>query len=414
MIEQLVNRIHSNGNLYSGSDSELLFVVQRYLPVANIEDDVLESQFTKVDLAWLTLDTGKPVEHCEIYTDDEEESGEVFYEIDQAHYSLVTFREGFRTEGLDFDSSHEVSEPGEDEGEQDGHDYNCGQFWEEIFKDCGRCICAFGERRAQERQARRDSRRPSEESNFLAAINDPKDADYLLKDVMGADHNGFTLPVQTLTPVGLQNFKDVYDPTLGHESLLLVPLRAGWSAHNRRYGWFGRKMKALNYKEPKGDTFCMSLGDVQNMLSEHISETIGEHALSARAVRPLAKAHIQLGENSAVADAYPVTKYVFLAVARPQLLAAGLVVRGFTNWSRGNLGRLSNARTGVSSAMMNLLLKAPKKSAPGHIRHIDFMWKGCPEPMVCLSDRIINKLLKVAERKTMEEEITLIVLEGDI
>ena len=415
-VTEIIERsLYVNGQIFRGPESHITYLLQRYLPVAELEDESL-SCFSRPDQQFLTVDITPEAPHCGIYVDGEEESGDLSILIEPAHYGAVRVVERRAVEFCMPDPREVDDVLDESEYEmEDEHPISCGMYWRDVVPRGTdlKCNCHIGDRKAAKRKEARQIL-SDEPCPLWAGVLEPTDSEYLLTEVMGATVNGFTHPVQTLLSTGLGDARDVFDPALSHDSLYIVPVSAGYNRGARRYGWFGQKFKSLRTAKPADDFMTQPFGSVISEARSHIQGSIGAHALSTHALRPLAKAHVALGNRVVIADAWPVTRFVSFAVATPDSLGSNVVVRKFFNWAHGNLGTLIPAKMSLSAAMLKLIISAPEKKGRNHVRHVDFLFKGCPEPSVSMTDQQLSKLLDIVERRTMEEKPTLIVLEGSI
>jgi hypothetical protein len=375
-----VNQPH----LCTAPQSRLHSLLQIYLPVSEMEDEHLLSEFSAATVASLTCDVEAAPPHCGIFVDDEEvfepdQSGD-----DLAHLALVTTTNRF-------EASCEMDDP----FEVDMFDEPVGMEPDE-----------------QEQVVRSKSSNPMVQLSIYGSLQEPCDANLLLTDLMGATSSLYTFPVCTLTSLGLVEKSDLFDLRLSHDCVYLAPVSAGYNRGARRYGWFGRRFKSLRSSKPEKNPTSMNLGALLDELREHVLKSVGEHALSRHAIRPLAKAHVELGNRVLVADAWPVTRFVSVAVALPRSSSGKSVVRSFRNWSQGNLGKSEITEVTLSVDLLRLIESAPTRKGKRHVRHVDFLFAGAPEPRVNYTSQAVDKIRKLIVRREMSEQPTLIVLES--
>jgi hypothetical protein len=372
-------------HLLTASQSRLHELLQVYLPISEMEDDALRREFSNHSVAFLCLDTDRTSTSCEVYFDDEEEFDDRPDDIDEAHLSLVSTDYAYY--GAEMDDPYL---------REDVIDLPTGTESEE-----------------PEQRVRENISREKVNAPLYCGIMGPADSEKLLTDVMGArELDLFTHPVRTLTPLGLLSNLTGVDPSFNRDDVYLAPVSKGFHAKNKRYRWFGWPFKSVSFKKPRSDGEPILLGSLLRKLRANVASSIGEDWLSTSAIRPLAKVHVSLGNKTVVADAWPVTEFVSVAVALPSPSGEKDVVRRFRNWSRGDLG--TSERTGIqlSGDLLQIMANAPRKKSRTHVRHSDWLWKAAPEPRVNVTHQLVNKINKLIVRKTMTEEPTLLVLES--
>jgi hypothetical protein len=378
--------------------SHLHFLLQKYLPVAQMEDDALLSEFSDSQVRSMRVDL-TPRAHCGIVVDEEDEVlGLEVYDTDESHQSLVRT---FEYTVAEMDDPYEVASDEVDRYE----DYSALLLsGEEPESDISESRNVYSSRKSK-----------TLDLAIASGISEPTDAELVFTKVMGAtrvNNRVYSHPVLVMTNEGLITNDLVFDPGISPDRVFIAPVSAGFNAGARRYLWWGRPFKAVSTHKPLVNPDRQSLGSVLDMSREHVSDTLGNQALSMSAVRPLARAHLFLGTRELIADAWPVSKYVSLAVATTRSSARGKVVRGVRNWAHGNLGTFEKSGIALGLDLLTLFAAAPPKKGRNHVRHIDFVLKyGAPEPLVLTSERSIKALHKLIIKRTLEEEPTVIFLE---
>jgi hypothetical protein len=221
-----------------------------------------------------------------------------------------------------------------------------------------------------------------------------------------------THPVSVWTDVGeIPYHLAIEQLPLNPRSLLIAGASAGWSNRDIRFRWFGNFWKMIQKRQRGEPTFVKDLGAVLRQTRKHVTDSGLEHCLSSSAIRPLSRATITVAERNQPVDIWPITPFVSFAIGIPDHSQFGSPVKTFRNWSRGKISPSEKTGLELSGHVAKLLLTAPEKRGT-NTRHVDFVFRGCPEPRVNLTTGLLDKILNTVVDKTFCEEHTVIILES--
>jgi len=377
----------------SFASSEALFESFVIAPLAELPIDVLTSEVTKRDCGWLCVDRfGSNGEYDE-------------HGMDIADHRGIYVPASHQDDGVDPDVYivRTVSPT------EESHDENCRMFWSSVWKEeYGGCYCSCEVRVKQ--RARREqivSKVVPTVATLGTVIEKPLGAEFVVQHVMGARLDGYTLPVEWFSDSGLTP-EEAFNPVVSNGNVFIAPVYSGYSRQGPR--WFGAAFKSIGAKTRKKEHEVLPLGSVITKLHSTVKSLVGEEVLSALSIRPLGRTRFAPGRRAVIADVWPITDYVSLAVAIPNSGEVNDKVRRLTHWSSGTLGACSLGTIKLCNTLFAMLTDT--RSAGNGTRHADFLWRGMPEPLIRINGPILDRIMNLTVRKTFEESPTLIVLEG--
>jgi hypothetical protein len=235
-------------------------------------------------------------------------------------------------------------------------------------------------------------------------------------DLIGGDisHRGYPRPspVRQWTDNGPLNEPDKdWVHRLSHDKLYLASVEAGYSRSARRFQWFGRKFKFLNGK-PREDTFCVNLGSLLKTVSAGVRDILGEEYTQSTSVRPTGRGIIALGESDAHCDLWPISPYASLAIGIVSHSQRGSIVRTLRNWSQGKLGKSEHTSVELDKDLASLMFSYVGRDNRGRGAAGRFVMQGAPEPVVNLTNDVLDKIISTIVKRTLSEETTVVILEG--
>jgi len=406
---------------HESNQTRLEGLLSRYLPVSEMSLDELSSELSPATVATLCVDRTTSG-FCGIVVDGMEEMEQLQPSVESFDLTLERVgtsqapRHGFVYIGRVFDSLpfQVLEDPAHRHVEDDVYDaseLHDGVDWDNWAYWLG------------EKEPRRYRQRPSRiQSGFKSDVLTPEYAlanpsgqiafADLIGGVVSQRGNPRPTPVRQWTNSGpLREPDKDWIHRISHDRLYIAPVHSGYSHPARRFQWFGRKFKFLNDK-PREEGYSVNLGNLLKIVSKGVRDMLGEEYTQSTSVRPTGRGIIQLGESDAHCDLWPISSHVSLAIGIVSHSQRGSIVRTFRNWSQGKLGKSEHTSVDLDKDLASLAFNYVDRDNRGRGAAGRFVLMGAPEPVVNLTNDVIDKIINTIIKRTLQEKATIIVLEG--